>query len=51
LITDDFTSEFDPFSPQFGEKFSPPRSADLDQDWTGTEISACTPTTGAPTTA
>ncbi|HYM21942.1 MAG TPA: Ig-like domain-containing protein, partial [Vicinamibacterales bacterium] len=24
VITDDFTSEFDPFSPQFGEKFSPP---------------------------
>jgi len=23
IITDDFTSEFDPFSPQFGEKFSP----------------------------
>src|SRR5207237_1096569 len=23
VITDDFTSEFDPFSPQFGEKFSP----------------------------
>ncbi|MDE2220307.1 MAG: hypothetical protein KGJ52_08020, partial [Gammaproteobacteria bacterium] len=24
VITDDFTSEFDPFSPAFGEKFSPP---------------------------
>ena len=24
VITDDFTSEFDPFSPVFGEKFSPP---------------------------
>jgi hypothetical protein len=39
VITDDYTSEFDPFSPQFGEKFSP---ADLPvsiQDWTGTEIS------------
>jgi hypothetical protein len=39
VITDDFTSEFDPFSPQFGEKFSP---ADLPvsiKDWTGTEIS------------
>jgi hypothetical protein len=23
IITDDFTSEFDPFSPAFGEKFSP----------------------------
>src|SRR5258705_2696298 len=39
VITDDFTSEFDPFSPTFGEKFSP---ADLPvsiKDWTGTEIS------------
>jgi len=39
VITDDFTSEFDPFSPQFGEKFAP---ADLPvsiKDWTGTEIS------------
>ena len=24
IITDDFTSEFDPFSPAFGEKFEPP---------------------------
>ena len=24
IITDDYTSEFDPFSPTFGEKFSPP---------------------------
>ena len=39
VITDDFTSEFDPFSPQFGEKFSP---ADLPvsvKDWAGNEIS------------
>ncbi len=39
VITDDYTSEFDPFSPQFGEKFSP---ADLPvsiKDWTGSEIS------------
>jgi hypothetical protein len=39
VITDDYTSEFDPFSPQFGEKFSP---ADLPvsiKDWTGAEIS------------
>jgi len=39
VITDDFTSEFDPFSPQFGEKFAP---ADLPvsiKDWTGNEIS------------
>jgi len=38
VITDDYTSEFDPFSPQFGEKFSP---ADLPislKDWSGTEI-------------
>jgi hypothetical protein len=38
VITDDFTSEFDPFSPQFGEKFSPPNLPISLQDWTGTEI-------------
>ena len=39
VITDDFTSEFDPFSPQFGEKFSPPNMPISFKDWTGTEIS------------
>ncbi|HWS61137.1 MAG TPA: hypothetical protein VN325_00155 [Steroidobacteraceae bacterium] len=39
IITDDFTSEFDPFSPQFGEKFSPPDMPIAIKDWTGTEIS------------
>ena len=39
VITDDFTSEFDPFSPQFGEKFSPPDMPVAIKDWTGTEIS------------
>jgi hypothetical protein len=39
VITDDFTSEFDPFSPQFGEKFSPPNLPVSLKDWTGTEIS------------
>ena len=39
VITDDFTSEFDPFSPQFGEKFSPPDLPVSIKDWTGTEIS------------
>jgi len=38
-ITDDFTSEFDPFSPQFGEKFAPPDLPVSFKDWTGTEIS------------
>jgi hypothetical protein len=38
VITDDFTSEFDPFSPQFGEKFSPPNLPISIKDWTGTEI-------------
>src|SRR5882762_9872573 len=38
IITDDFTSEFDPFSPQFGEKFSPPNLPVAIKDWTGTEI-------------
>src|SRR5262249_49531233 len=31
--------EFDPFSPQFGEKFSPPNMPVSIKDWTGTEIS------------
>lgn len=39
VITDDFTSEFDPFSPQFGEKFSPANVPISIKDWTGTEIS------------
>jgi hypothetical protein len=39
VITDDYTSEFDPFSPQFGEKFSPPNLPVSIKDWTGTEIS------------
>jgi len=39
VITDDFTSEFDPFSPQFGEKFSPPNLPISIKDWSGTEIS------------
>jgi hypothetical protein len=37
IITDDFTSEFDPFSPQFGEKFSPPDLPVSVKDWTGAE--------------
>ena len=39
VITDDYTSEFDPFSPQFGEKFSPPNLPISVKDWSGTEIS------------
>ena len=39
LITDDFTSEFDPFSPQFGEKFSPANLPVSVKDWAGNEIS------------
>ena len=38
-ITDDYTSEFDPFSPQFGEKFSPPDLPVSIKDWAGNEIS------------
>ncbi len=38
-ITDDYTSEFDPFSPQFGEKFAPPNLPVSVKDWTGTEVS------------
>ncbi len=39
VITDDFTSEFDPFSPAFGEKFSPPNMPIAFRDYTGNEIS------------
>src|SRR5579883_256150 len=39
VITDDFTSEFDPFSPQFGEKFAPPDLPISIKDWNGNEIS------------
>jgi hypothetical protein len=39
VITDDFTSEFDPFSPTFGEKFSPANLPVAIKDWTGQEIS------------
>ena len=39
VITDDYTSEFDPFSPQFGEKFSPPDLPISIKDWSGTEVS------------
>jgi hypothetical protein len=39
IITDDFTVEFDPFSPTFGEKFSPPNMPVAFKDWTGQEIS------------
>jgi hypothetical protein len=38
-ITDDYTSEFDPFSPQFGEKFAPPDLPISVKDWAGNEIS------------
>ncbi len=38
VITDDFTSEFDPFSPQFGEKFAPANQPIGVKDWTGAEI-------------
>jgi hypothetical protein len=38
IITDDFTSEFDPFSPAFGEKFSPPNMPISVKDWTGDEV-------------
>jgi uncharacterized repeat protein (TIGR01451 family) len=39
LITDDFTAEFDPFSPSFGEKFAPPNMPVSVKDWAGNEIS------------
>jgi hypothetical protein len=38
LITDDFTSELDPFSPQFGEKFAPANLPVSVKDFNGNEI-------------
>jgi hypothetical protein len=38
VITDDFTSEFDPFAPAFGEKFAPPNLPISIKDYTGNEI-------------
>jgi hypothetical protein len=38
-ITNDFASEFDPFSPQFGEKFAPPNLPVAIKDYAGKEIS------------
>jgi hypothetical protein len=37
-ISDDFTAEFDPFSPAFGEKSAPPNMPVSIKDWTGTEV-------------
>jgi hypothetical protein len=39
VITDDFTAEFDPFSPQFGEKFAPAYLPVSIKDWAGNEVS------------
>jgi len=39
IITDDFSSEFDPFSPQFGEKFAVPNLPISFKDFNGYEIS------------
>jgi MBG domain (YGX type)/Bacterial Ig domain len=39
VITDDFDAEFDPFSPQFGEKFAPAYLPVSIKDWAGNEIS------------
>jgi hypothetical protein len=38
IVTDDFTSEFDPFSPSFGEKFAPANLPVGVRDWAGNEI-------------
>jgi uncharacterized repeat protein (TIGR01451 family) len=38
IILDDFTGEFDPFSPQFGEKFAPSYLPVGVKDWTGNEV-------------
>jgi hypothetical protein len=38
IITDDFSSEFDPFAPAFGEKFSPPNLPVALRDFNGLEV-------------
>ena len=38
MITNDFASEFDPFSPQFGEKFAPPNLPVAFRDYNGNEV-------------
>jgi hypothetical protein len=38
-MTNDFASEFDPFSPQFGEKFGPPNLPVALRDFAGNEVS------------
>jgi hypothetical protein len=38
LMTNDFASEFDPFSPQFGEKFGPPNLPVAMRDFSGNEV-------------
>ncbi len=38
VMTNDFASEFDPFSPQFGEKFAPPNLPVDMRDFMGSEV-------------
>lgn len=38
FVLDDLSSEFDPNSPQFGEKFAPPWLPISIKDWTGREV-------------
>jgi FtsP/CotA-like multicopper oxidase with cupredoxin domain len=38
VVNDDYASEFDPFSPQFGEKFAVPNLPISIKDWAGAEI-------------
>jgi hypothetical protein len=38
FMLDDFSSEFDPYSPQFGEKFAPPNLPISIKDFAGNEI-------------
>ncbi|MBS0375951.1 MAG: hypothetical protein JSR73_15335 [Proteobacteria bacterium] len=38
VILDDFTGEFDPFSPQWGEKFAPAYLPVSVKDWAGNEV-------------
>ena len=51
FILDDTANEFDPNSPQFGEKYAPPFLPVSIRDWTGRRSAGPSPTSTAATTS
>jgi hypothetical protein len=51
VITDDFTAEFDPFSPKFDEKFAPALLPVSVKDWSSNKVSRTIPINSVPTPA